>query len=94
MDMSDNARMAGGLRGTLRRDEPMAKHVSWRAGGRARLFYQPADVADLCEFLRGLDAGVPTLFVGRTSRATSRAMGERAPSGWRGSRAPWAARWR
>ena len=64
MDMSDNARMAGGLRGTLRRDEPMAKHVSWRAGGRARLFYQPADVADLCEFLRGLDAGVPTLFVG------------------------------
>ncbi len=64
MDMSDNARMAGGLRGTLRRDEPMAKHVSWRAGGRARLFYQPADVADLCEFLRGLDDGVPALFVG------------------------------
>ena len=64
MDMSDNARMAGGLRGSLRLDEPMAKHVSWRAGGRARLFYQPADVADLCDFLRGLDAGVPTLFVG------------------------------
>ena len=64
MDMSDNAPMQAGLRGTFRRDEPMAKHVTWRAGGRARAFYQPADVADLCAFLRSLDAGEPVLFVG------------------------------
>ena len=64
MDMSDNARMAGSLRGTLKRDEPMAKHVSWRAGGRSRSFFQPADVPDLCEFLRALDPREPVLFVG------------------------------
>jgi UDP-N-acetylmuramate dehydrogenase len=63
MDMSDSARMPG-LRGTLGRDEPMAKHVSWRAGGRARIFFQPADVDDLADFLRGLDANEPVLFVG------------------------------
>jgi UDP-N-acetylmuramate dehydrogenase len=52
------------LRGTLRRDEPMARHVSWRAGGRARAFYQPAGVADLCAFLGTLPAAEPILFVG------------------------------
>ncbi|MEO7741684.1 MAG: FAD-binding protein, partial [Usitatibacter sp.] len=53
-----------GLRGTLRYDEPMAKHVSWRAGGHARRFYQPADVADLCVFLGNLDPLEPILFLG------------------------------
>lgn len=52
------------LRGALRHDEPMAKHVSWRAGGRARTFFQPADVADLAAFLRALDPAMPVLFVG------------------------------
>ena len=56
MDMSEAIR--------TRYDEPMAKHVSWRAGGPARLFYQPADVADLCEFLRTLGGSTPILFVG------------------------------
>ena len=96
MDMSDNARMAGGLRGTLAREEPTAKHVSWRAGGLARLFYQPADVPDLCEFLRGLDAGLPVLFIGLGSNLlvrdggfpgavvlTHRALGGIAPEGGR-----------
>jgi UDP-N-acetylmuramate dehydrogenase len=64
MDMSDNARMQAGLSGIFRRDEPMSKHVSWRAGGRTRAFYQPADVADLCVFLRSLGAEEPVLFVG------------------------------
>ena len=52
------------LRGDLRLDEPMARHVSWRAGGRARRFYRPADVADLCAFLRSLAPGEALLFVG------------------------------
>src|SRR3954447_9329609 len=63
MDMSDGERMTG-LRGALRHQEPMGKHVSWRAGGCARLFYQPADVPDLCAFLRTRPAGEPILFVG------------------------------
>ena len=53
-----------GLRGELRTEEPMAKHVSWRAGGAARVFYTPANVADLCAFLRTRPDGEPILFVG------------------------------
>ena len=64
MDMSESFPIEHGLRGTLRRDEPMARHVSWRAGGRARWFYQPADVADLCAFLRALPPSDAVLFVG------------------------------
>jgi UDP-N-acetylmuramate dehydrogenase len=56
--------LAAQLRGTLRHDEPMAKHVSWRAGGSARTFYQPASVPDLCLFLRTRPATEPILFVG------------------------------
>jgi len=51
-------------RGELRFDEPMDRHVSWRAGGRARRYYQPADLADLCAFLRGLESSEPVLWVG------------------------------
>jgi UDP-N-acetylmuramate dehydrogenase len=64
MDMSETFPIEHGLRGTLARGEPMARHVSWRAGGVARLFYQPADVADLCAFLRALPQADPVLFVG------------------------------
>jgi UDP-N-acetylmuramate dehydrogenase len=68
MDMSTNPSLQAlgnaGLKGTLRRDEPMAKHVSWRAGGRAKTFYQPAGVADLCAFLRSLEGNEPVLFLG------------------------------
>ncbi len=64
MDMSERFAIEHGLRGILRRDEPMARHVSWRAGGRARAFYTPADVADLSAFLRAFPAPQPVLFVG------------------------------
>jgi len=62
--MSDPASFTPNLRGELRADEPMSSHVSWRAGGRARSFYRPADVLDLCEFMRTRDASEPLLFVG------------------------------
>ncbi|WP_171089503.1 UDP-N-acetylmuramate dehydrogenase [Usitatibacter rugosus] len=48
----------------LRRDEPMARHVSWRAGGAARTFFHPVGLDELCAFLRDLPAGEPVLFVG------------------------------
>jgi UDP-N-acetylmuramate dehydrogenase len=63
MDMSERPHPEG-LRGELRHDEPMSRHVSWRAGGNARHFYQPADVIDLCDFLRTRPAGEEILFVG------------------------------
>jgi UDP-N-acetylmuramate dehydrogenase len=52
------------LRGTLRFDEPMAKHVSWRAGGRAARAYVPADLGDLRAFIRSLPPQEPIEFVG------------------------------
>jgi len=52
------------LRGELRVDEPMARHVSWRAGGPVARAYFPADLADLAAFLRGLRHDEPLLFVG------------------------------
>jgi UDP-N-acetylmuramate dehydrogenase len=64
MDMSGQSHLESVLRGSLRRDEPMAKHVSWRAGGCARTFYQPADVPDLCAFMRTLAPAEPVLFLG------------------------------
>ena len=55
MNMSEQQLISEhGLRGELRSDEPMARHVSWRAGGRVRRTYAPADLDDMALFLRGL----------------------------------------
>ena len=35
----------------LRRDEPMSRHASWKAGGPADRFFAPADLEDLSMFL-------------------------------------------
>ncbi|SDW11158.1 UDP-N-acetylmuramate dehydrogenase [Nitrosomonas oligotropha] len=40
------------LRGEMRIDEPMSKHTTWRAGGDADRYYQPADLDDWADFLR------------------------------------------
>ena len=64
MDMSDTDALLANLHGSLRQDEPMARHVSWRAGGVAKVFYQPADVEDLRAFLRTLPRDEAVLFVG------------------------------
>ncbi|MBK7490653.1 MAG: UDP-N-acetylmuramate dehydrogenase [Nitrosomonas sp.] len=40
------------LRGEMRVDEPMSKHTTWRAGGDADRYYQPADLDDWVDFLR------------------------------------------
>jgi UDP-N-acetylmuramate dehydrogenase len=63
MNMVDTLRLEG-LRGELKANEPMARHVSWRAGGPAARFYAPADLDDLAAFLRQLPRGEPLLFVG------------------------------
>jgi UDP-N-acetylmuramate dehydrogenase len=65
------------LRGTLRLDEPMAKHVSWRTGGRAARAYIPADLADLAAFLRSLPAGEPVCMMGLGSNLLVRDGGYR-----------------
>jgi UDP-N-acetylmuramate dehydrogenase len=65
------------LRGRLLEGEPMAKHVSWRAGGRAARAYVPADLADLQAFLRTLPDGEPVCFVGLGSNLLVRDGGFR-----------------
>jgi UDP-N-acetylmuramate dehydrogenase len=77
MDMVDARHLAQPLRGTLRRDEPMSKHVSWRAGGRARTFYHPAGVADLAAFMATLPRDEAILFVGLGSNLLVRDGGFR-----------------
>ena len=78
MNMADALQFQG-LRGELKRDEPMSRHVSWRTGGRADRFYVPADLEDLSVFLRQLPPEEPLLFVGLGSNLLVR------DGGWRGT---------
>ncbi len=65
------------LRGELTLDEPMAKHTSWRAGGRADRCYRPADLDDLQVFLAGLAENESLLWVGLGSNLLVRDGGIR-----------------
>lgn len=64
MDMSELMRLEGSLRGELRFEEPMARHLTWRAGGVAARAYVPTDIDDLAAFLRATRIDEPLLFVG------------------------------
>ena len=64
MDLSEMNHLAQSLRGELRFNEPMARHVTWRAGGAAARAYVPADLDDLAAFLRATRIDEPLLFVG------------------------------
>ena len=65
------------LRGTLRSEVSMRKHTSWRAGGVAERMYQPADLDDLCLFLRDLPDDEPLYVVGLGSNLLVRDGGLR-----------------
>jgi len=69
--------MAEPLHFTGLRDEPMARHVSWRAGGKADRFFAPRDLAQLSSFLRTLSATEQVLFVGLGSNLLVRDGGFR-----------------
>jgi len=71
------APIVGQLRGRLLVDEPMSRHVSWRAGGVASRFYAPADADDLANFLRTLPEHEPLCFVGLGSNLLVRDGGYR-----------------
>ncbi len=66
------------LRGELRLNESMARHVSWRAGGAAARAYLPADVDDLAAFLRTVSATEALYFCGLGSNLLVRDGGVRA----------------
>ena len=77
MNMAETDNLAAGLRGERKRSEPMARHVSWRAGGAARTAYFPADLDDLIAFLRSLPAGEPVHMTGLGSNLLVRDGGLR-----------------
>jgi UDP-N-acetylmuramate dehydrogenase len=63
------------LRGEVRDHEPMAKHVSWRAGGTAKTFFKPADLDDLRAFLPTVPKGEKILMIGLGSNLLVRGGG-------------------
>lgn len=65
------------LRGKLLIDEPMSRHTSWRIGGPADRYYQPADIDDLANFLQQLPQGEPLFWLGLGSNLLVRDGGIR-----------------
>lgn len=68
---------ASGLRGRLTADAQMDKITWFRAGGVADALYQPADEADLSEFLKVVPGDVPVTPVGIGSNLLVREGGIR-----------------
>ncbi len=75
--MEANNLVTAGLRGEQRSREPMSRHTSWRVGGAAERAYFPADLDDLCAFLRALPAGEPVHVTGLGSNLLVRDGGLR-----------------
>ena len=67
------------MNGTLLKNEPLAKHTSWRVGGPADCYYEPAGREDLASFVKSLPAHEPILWLGLGSNLLVR------DGGWRGT---------
>jgi UDP-N-acetylmuramate dehydrogenase len=65
------------LRGTMRLHEPLAQHTSWRVGGPAEHFYEPADVDDLAVYLKTLPPAEAVTWIGLGSNLLVRDGGVR-----------------
>jgi UDP-N-acetylmuramate dehydrogenase len=65
------------LQGIMKQHEPMGRHTSWRVGGVADRFYQPADLADLQQLLKQLPEDEPVFWVGLGSNLLVRDGGIR-----------------
>lgn len=65
------------MQGELRRSEPMARHTTWRVGGKADRYYMPAGIADLSQFLLQLPEDEPLFWVGLGSNLLVRDGGIR-----------------
>jgi UDP-N-acetylmuramate dehydrogenase len=69
----------GNLRGRLLENEPLSRHTSWRVGGPARHYFEPADREDLIQFVQGLPRQEPLLWLGLGSNLLVR------DGGWPGA---------
>ena len=75
--MMTQAPSSNGLRGTLRLGEPLSRHTSWRVGGPADRYYEPADLDDLIRFMRTLPENEPVYWIGLGSNLLVRDGGVR-----------------
>ncbi len=66
-----------GTQGKLLLNADMSGYTSWRAGGTADRLYTPADLADLCAFLKTLEKNEPVHFIGLGSNLLVRDGGLR-----------------
>jgi UDP-N-acetylmuramate dehydrogenase len=64
-------------RGPVREHEPLARHTSWRVGGPADRFFEPADRDDLVGFVKALPPHEPILWLGLGSNLLVRDGGVR-----------------
>ncbi|WP_420464508.1 UDP-N-acetylmuramate dehydrogenase [Panacagrimonas sp.] len=67
------------LRGRLLQNESLATHTSWRVGGPAARYFEPADREDLIVFVRSLQPAEPLLWLGLGSNLLVR------DGGWPGT---------
>lgn len=75
--MTSNPAFSAPLRGVLTPNRPLADLTWLRVGGPADLLFQPADVEDLCQFLKGLPAETPVFPMGVGSNVIVRDGGFR-----------------
>ena len=61
----------------LTRNEPLARHTTWRVGGPADLFFRPRSVESLQRFLAELPAATPVTWIGLGSNLLVRDGGIR-----------------
>jgi UDP-N-acetylmuramate dehydrogenase len=62
---------------TVRHSEPMSRHTSWRVGGAADLYFEPATVEELTSFLASLPRDCPVTWIGLGSNLLVRDGGIR-----------------
>jgi UDP-N-acetylmuramate dehydrogenase len=65
------------VRGTVLYNEPLRKHTTWRVGGPADVFFKPADLDDVVEFLKQTAANEPIFWLGLGSNLLVRDGGLR-----------------
>lgn len=68
---------SGGIRGVQNYAEPMASHTSWRSGGVADEYFEPADLEDLCCYLANYAKDRELLWLGLGSNLLVRDGGFR-----------------
>lgn len=62
--MTMQASNLNNLRGMWCENHKLSTYTSWRVGGAARYFYQPADLADLQQFLKEIPNDLPIFWLG------------------------------